>query len=376
MTDRIFLSPPDMGGDELELIKKVFASNFIAPAGPMLVAFEQAMTEYLEIPHVVAVSSGTAAMHLALRHIGVGTGDIVLASSLTFIGSVSPAVFQGAEVVFVDSDMFTWNMNPDLLAEGIEDSRRRGKIPKAVIPTDLYGQCADLDRINEICNKYEIPVLNDSAESLGSLYKGRAAGKGAYASIYSFNGNKIITTSGGGLLASEDKKLIDHARKLATQSRDDFPYYHHTEIGYNYRMSNVLAAIGLGQLQVLDQKVEMRRKINRLYRKYLGDVAGISFMPEAIYGKTNCWLTVIQFDPERISVTPEEVRAALEIENIEARPVWKPMHLQPVFAKNSVIGGEVSEALFRNGLCLPSGSAMIGRDVERVSQIIKESLRV
>ena len=375
MTDRIFLSPPDMGGDELELIKKVFASNFIAPAGPMLVAFEQAMTEYLEIPHVVAVSSGTAAMHLALRHIGVGTGDIVLASSLTFIGSVSPAVFQGAEVVFVDSDMFTWNMNPDLLAEGIEDSRRRGKIPKAVIPTDLYGQCADLDRINEICNKYEIPVLNDSAESLGSLYKGRAAGKGAYASIYSFNGNKIITTSGGGLLASEDKKLIDHARKLATQSRDDFPYYHHTEIGYNYRMSNVLAAIGLGQLQVLDQKVEMRRKINRLYRKYLGDVAGISFMPEAIYGKTNCWLTVIQFDPERISVTPEEVRAALEIENIEARPVWKPMHLQPVFAKNSVIGGEVSEALFRNGLCLPSGSAMTGRDVERVSQIIKESLR-
>jgi dTDP-4-amino-4,6-dideoxygalactose transaminase len=374
MTDRIFLSPPDMGGDELELIKKVFASNFIAPAGPMLVAFEQAMTEYLEIPHVVAVSSGTAAMHLALRHIGIGTGDIVLASSLTFIGSVSPAVFQGAEVVFVDSDMFTWNMNPDLLAEGIEDSRRRGKIPKAVIPTDLYGQCADLDRINEICNKYEIPVLNDSAESLGSLYKGRAAGKGAYASIYSFNGNKIITTSGGGLLASEDKKLIDHARKLATQSRDDFPYYHHTEIGYNYRMSNVLAAIGLGQLQVLDQKVEMRRKINRLYRKYLGDVAGISFMPEAIYGKTNCWLTVIQFDPERISVTPEEVRAALEIENIEARPVWKPMHLQPVFAKNSVIGGEVSEALFRNGLCLPSGSAMTSRDVERVSQIIKESL--
>lgn len=370
MSENIFLSPPHMGQEERKLIDEVFASNFIAPAGPMLRSFEKEMAEFLEIPYVVAVASGTAAIHLALRHIGINPGDVVLASTLTFIGSVSPVTFEGGELVFIDSDPQTWNMDPDCLATGIEKCIQAGKTIKAVIPTDLYGQCVDLERIRAICSQYEIPVLIDSAESLGATYKGKPSGSGAYASIYSFNGNKIITTSGGGLLASEDKQLIDHARKLATQSRDDFPYYHHSEIGFNYRMSNVLAAIGLGQLRVLEKRVQRKREINKKYRELFAEIPGISFMPEADYGRSNNWLTVMQVDQKQYRVTPQDILLALAKQKIEVRPVWKPMHLQPVFSDNLVINGHISEDIFKAGVCLPSGTAMSDNDIERIARLI------
>lgn len=372
MTKRIYLSPPHMGGEEQKYIAEVFRSNFIAPVGPAIDAFENEMARYLDIPFVAAVTSGTAAMHLIMRHLGLKEGDIVFASTLTFIGSVSPVIFERGELVFVDAARSTWNMDPDLLVQGIEDSLRTGRNIKAVVPTDIYGQCTDIERIRSACEPYGIPVIVDSAESLGSKYKGTAAGRGAYASVYSFNGNKIITTSGGGLLASEDGRLIEHAKKLATQARDDFPYYHHTEIGYNYRMSNVTAAIGLGQLKVLEERVIRKREIKKMYQQFLGDIEAISFMPEADHCRANCWLTVVQIDPGKTEVTPEQIRIALEKENIEARPVWKPMHMQPVFQNNKVIGGKVAEDLFLNGLCLPSGTAMSGDDIERVVGVVRD----
>jgi dTDP-4-amino-4,6-dideoxygalactose transaminase len=374
VSERIFLSPPHIGETELELVKEVFDSNFIAPVGPMLESFEKAMAEYINIPHTVAVSSGTAAMHLIMRHLGIQAGDVVLASTLNFIGSVSPVVFEGGSLFFIDAESESWNIDPERLAEGIKECRQKGKNIKAVIATDLYGQCVDLDRIKGVCDKYAIPVIVDSAESLGSSYKDRPAGNGAYASIYSFNGNKIITTSGGGVVASEDKALIDHARKLSTQARDDFPYYQHSEIGFNYRMSNVLAAIGMGQLQVLDERVSRRQAINRRYRELLLGVPGISFMPSPNYGKSNCWLTVVQLDPQIVSVTPEDVRCALEKDNIETRPVWKPMHMQPVFADSQIVEGCVAESIFLNGLCLPSGTNMSDSDIERVVDCIVKIL--
>ncbi len=372
---RIFLSPPHMGGKELYYVEKVFESNYIAPVGPAIEKFEAEMATLLDIPFTVAVSSGTAAMHLAVRHLGIGPGDMVLASTLTFIGSVSPVTYQGGELWFVDSDFETWNMDPNLLAEGIEQCINKcGVPPKAVIPTDIYGNCVDLDAITKVCDMYDIPVIVDSAESLGSTYKGKHAGKGGYASVYSFNGNKIITTGSGGLLASDDENLIKHARKLASQAKDVRPYYHHTEIGYNYRMSNVLAAIGLGQLQVLQERVNRCREINRLYKKHLKNVEGVSFIPEPSYGRSNCWLTVILLDPKVCKKGPEDVRVALEIENIESRRVWKPMHMQPVFAKSRVIGGLVAERLFETGLCLPSGTSMTDGEVELVAETIKKTL--
>ncbi len=294
-------------------------------------AFEREFSEYVGIKHCVALSSGTAAMHLALRLLGVGPGDEVIASSMTFIGSVSPVTFLGGVPVFIDSDRISWNMDPDLLANELEACKKREKLPSAVIPTDIYGQCADYDQIQEICDSYNIPIIIDAAESLGAEYKDRSAGSAGRASIFSFNGNKIITTSGGGMLASEDNELIDYARKLSQQAREDFPHYEHTEIGYNYRMSNILAAIGRGQLRVLDERVKRKREIFDYYRNVLGDVAGIEFMPEAPYGKCSRWLTVILITPEEFGADREEVRIALEGENIESRPVWKPMHMQPVF---------------------------------------------
>jgi len=372
---RIFLSPPHMGGTELSYIKKVFESNYIAPVGPAIDKFETEMATILDIPFTVAVSSGTAAMHLAVRHLEIGPGDVVLASTLTFIGSVAPVIYQGGELWFIDSDHKTWNMDPQLLAEALEECiKKTGKPPKAIIPTDIYGNCVDLDAINKVSNKYNIPVIVDSAESLGSTYKGKSAGKGGYASVYSFNGNKIITTSSGGLLASEDQALINHAKKLATQAKDPMPYYHHTEIGYNYRMSNVLAAIGLGQLQVLNDRVKRCREINRLYKTCLKDVDGLSFMPEPSYGISNCWLTVILIDPQICKKGPEALRIALEAQNIESRRVWKPMHMQPVFAQNRIIGGLIAERLFETGLCLPSGTSMTNSEVEFVAETIKRTL--
>jgi len=364
-----------MGGEELELVKEAFASNYIAPIGPMINRFEAEMAEYLGIPHCLALASGTAAMHLALRELGVGAGDLVFASTLTFIGSVSPVTFLGAGLVFVDCDE-TWNIDPELVAAELARRSAAGEpLPKAVVPTDLYGQCANLPRLVEICDPYGIPVVVDSAEAMGATCNGLAAGRGGRASIYSFNGNKIITSSGGGLLASDDKDLIDHARFLATQARDPAPHYEHSTIGYNYRMSNVIAAIGLGQLHVLDDRVNRRREIFDTYVEHLGDLPGFAFMPEAEYGRCNRWLTTLTIDPAVAGTDRETVRLALESENIESRPVWKPMHLQPVFEGCAVLGGERSESLFDQGLCLPSGTALTEADLQRIIGCVRATIR-
>lgn len=395
---RLFLSPPHLGGREQEFVRQAFESNYIAPLGPMVDAFEQEFSSYTGIPHCVALSSGTSATHLALRHLGAGPGDEVIASTLTFIGSVTPVAFQGATPIFVDCEESSWNMDPVLLEQAIEDAIRRGKRPKAVIPTDLYGQPCALPQIQPICDRHEIPIICDSAEAMGARYQRsevrdqrsdirlrtsdlgpRASGSwhhagfDAWAAVYSFNGNKIMTTSGGGMLASHDQSLIEHARKLSQQARDPAPWYEHTEIGFNYRMSNILAAIGRGQLEVLEERVQRKREIFEGYRKRLGDLPGISFMPEAAGCRSNRWLTVALIDPVSFGVDTHAVREALEAENIEARPVWKPMHLQPVF-KNSILwkGREaVSEELFARGLCLPSGTAMTDADLDRVCEIVR-----
>ena len=393
---RLFLSPPHLGGEELDFVHEAFASNYIAPLGPMVDAFEREFAAYTGIPHCVALASGTAAMHLALRELGVGLGDEVLASTLTFIGSVTPATFLGASVAFIDADEESWNMSPDLLAEELAECARRGKLPKAVIPTDLYGQCCDLERIKQVCARYAIPVVADAAEAMGARFHLRGegsgaatlcdvpsslppsplrhAGFGAHAAVFSFNGNKIMTTSGGGMLASPDARLIEHARKLSQQARDPAPHYEHTEIGYNYRMSNVLAAIGRGQLRVLEDRVAAKRRIFDRYRQLLDDVPGITFMPEPAFSRSNRWLTVILLNPNESGSTPEQIRLALEAENIESRPVWKPMHRQPVFKHCRIRDGGVSERLFEQGLCLPSGTAMTDSDQDRVVGIIRRTV--
>ncbi|HUY69083.1 MAG TPA: aminotransferase class I/II-fold pyridoxal phosphate-dependent enzyme [Alphaproteobacteria bacterium] len=360
-----------MGGNELRLVEECFASNYIAPAGPMLARFEKTFAAYTGIPHVTSVSSGTAAIHLALRLLGIGRGDRVFFSSLTFIGGVTPALFQGAEPVFIDSDRASWTMDPHLLAEALRDAAKAGTLPKAVVPTDLYGQSCDLDAILALCAPYKIPVVVDSAEAVGGAYKGRHCGDGALMAAFSFNGNKIITTSGGGMLASHDPMLIERARFFSHQAREDRPYYEHETYGYNYRMSNVSAAIGCGQMEVLDQRVARRRAIFASYRKILSDVPGISFMPEAVYGTCNYWLTVVTIDPQAFGASCEDVRLALERENIESRPVWKPMHLQPVFKDAEMIGGAVGAELFARGLCLPSGTQMTDEDVQRVAGLVR-----
>lgn len=365
-----------MSGRETEYVAQAFASNYVAPTGPQLNRFEEDFLKLTGFHYCVAVSSGTAAMHLALRHLGVGPGDIVLASTLTFIGSVSPIWFQGAEAVFIDSCQETWNMDPQLLEEELRDLARIGKRPKAVIPTDLYGQSCDLATIVNICDRYEVPVVCDCAESLGATHRGQATGKGARAAVTSFNGNKILTTSGGGILASDDKAIIDEARYLSTQARLNFAHYEHETVGYNYRMSNIVAAIGIGQLEVLGLRVQQKRQINTWYKEELGALPGITFMPSASYGQENCWLTVIQVDAAQLGVSAMELMAALEQENMESRPVWKPMHNQPAFANNRVRGAAVSEELFANGLCLPSGTAMSQATVKEICDVIRARVAV
>jgi dTDP-4-amino-4,6-dideoxygalactose transaminase len=387
---RIFLSPPHMGGEELRFIQEAFESNYIAPIGPQVDAFEREFCEITGVRHAVAVSSGTAAMHLALRTLGVGLCDEVVASTLTFIGSVTPIVFQGGIPVFIDSDRTSWNMDPGLLADELAACHKRARLPKAIVPTDLYGQCADLDRILKVALPYGIPVVLDAAEALGATYKGRSPGEGAKAVIFSFNGNKIITTSGGGMLASDDEALIEEAGFLSQQARDSAPHYEHSQIGYNYRMSNILAAIGRGQLRVLDERVRQKRRIFDYYKEALKVLPGIELMPEVPYAQSNKWLTVVLIDPEEFGADREEVRLSLEAENIESRPVWKPMHLQPVFGIQGreargrrqdlsessgihtarVVGGQVAEDLFNRGLCLPSGTAMTEEELERVVEVI------
>ncbi len=368
---RLYLSPPHMSGREMQYVQEAFDSNWIAPLGPNVTAFEQEFAAKVGAKHALALSAGTAAIHLALIHLGVGPGDEVIVSTLTFAASANPVVYQGAKPVFIDSERTSWNMDPDLLAETLARKARQGRLPKAVILVHLYGQTADIDRILAICNKYDIPLIEDAAEALGARYKGRSPGVFGKAGIFSFNGNKIITTSGGGMLVSDDAELIAHARKLATQARDPAPHYQHSEIGYNYRMSNVLAGIGRGQLQALDDRVRRKREIFESYRRALGDLPGIDFMPEAPWGLHTRWLTVITVDPNRFGATREDIRLALEAENIESRPLWKPMHLQPVFAGCEAVGGDVAESLFTRGLCLPSGTAMSQSDIDRVVGIIR-----
>lgn len=367
---RIYLSPPHMGGEELRFVKEAFESNYIAPVGPQVDAFEKEFCAKVGVKCGAAVSSGTAALHLALQLIGIQPGDEVWTSTLTFIGSVSPIIYLGAEPVFVDSDRTTWNIDPELLAKELRKRADGGSLPKALVLVHLYGQCADIDSVIEICEHYGVALVEDAAEALGATYGDKSAGTLGKAGIFSFNGNKIITTSGGGILVSDDESLVSKTRMLAAQARDPAPHYEHSQIGYNYRMSNILAAIGRGQLKVLDERVEAKRKIFDFYQRALGDVDGIEFMPEAPYSKSNRWLTVILVNQEMFGVDPDTLRLALEVENIESRPVWKPMHLQPVFKGYECVGGEVAETLFSKGLCLPSGTAMTLEDLNRVIEVI------
>lgn len=368
---RIYLSSPHMSGLEQPYVQDAFATNWIAPLGPHVDAFEQEFAAAVGARHAAALSSGTAALHLALLLAGVGPGDEVIVSTLTFSASVNPIAYLGGRPVLIDSERRSWNLDPALVAETVEHKVRQGKPPKAVVPVHLYGQSADLAPIVEVCARYAIPVIEDAAEALGSSYHGRAPGVFGTAGVFSFNGNKIITTSGGGMLVSDDGDFIAHARKLATQARDPAPHYQHSEIGYNYRMSNVLAGIGRGQLQVLEDRVQARRRNFDFYRQTLGDLPGIAFMPEAPWGRHTRWLTVITVEPHAFGADRETIRLALDEENIEARPVWKPMHLQPVFAGCEAVGGAVAEEFFANGLCLPSGSNLGQDELQRVVDVIR-----
>jgi pyridoxal phosphate-dependent aminotransferase EpsN len=372
MSQRIYLSPPHIGADELSLVQEAFASNWIAPLGPHVDGFEREFCAFTGIKAACALSSGTAAIHLALRLLGVGPGDSVFCSTFTFAASANPILYQGAIPVFIDSDLTGWNMDPELLAKALKDAAAVGKLPKTVIVVDLYGQCADYDSINKICAEYGVPVIQDSAESVGATYKGQPAGRQGHFGVFSFNGNKIITTSGGGMLLSDNEKLIAEARFLSTQARDPAPHYQHSTYGYNYRLSNVLAAIGRGQLRVLKDRVASRRANEAFYRKALGDIPGITFMPEAPWGVSNRWLTCIIVDPVISGTTREKIYNAFAAENIETRPLWKPLHLQPVFADAKAYSSGVSEKLFADGLCLPSGSALTEVELERIVSIIRK----
>jgi dTDP-4-amino-4,6-dideoxygalactose transaminase len=365
-----------MGDVEQQLVADAFATNWIAPLGPHVDAFEREFCEIVGARHAAALSSGTAALHLALQLVGVGRGDEVFVSTLTFSASVNPILYLGATPVFIDSERESWNMDPALLEEAREQRARAGRLPRAVVVVHLYGQSADLEPILAACERFGVAVVEDAAEALGATYRGRAPGVFGRAGIFSFNGNKIITTSGGGMLVSDDEALIAHARKLATQARDPAPHYQHSEIGYNYRLSNVLAAIGRGQLRVLEDRVQARRRNFELYHAALAGIPGLHFMPEATWGRHSRWLTCITIDPAEAGVDRETLRVALEAENIEARPVWKPMHLQPVFERHPVVGGAVAESLFDRGLCLPSGSNLEAADRSRVVEGIQRAVAV
>jgi dTDP-4-amino-4,6-dideoxygalactose transaminase len=363
---RIYLSPPHLSGRELELVREAIESNWVAPLGPQVDAFEQELASLARVPHALALSSGTAALHLALAVLGVGPEDEIACSSFTFAASANPIRYVGATPVFVDSHAETWTMDADLLEEALAERPR----VRAVVAVDLYGQCCDYEALARICSRRGVTLIQDAAESLGARYRSAPAGGQGDLTAFSFNGNKVITTSGGGMLASRNEEWIARARKLSTQAREPAPHYQHTELGFNYRLSNLLAAVGRGQLEVLPERVAARRRVNRCYRQLLTDVPGISFMPEAGYGESNCWLTCIVVDPEEAGTDRESIRLALEAEDVEARPVWKPMHLQPLYRDAPVYGGAVSAALFEHGLCLPSGSALSAGDQERIVEIL------
>ena len=374
---KIYLSPPHMSGQEIEFVKEAFASNWIAPCGPNQEAFEQEMAEYIGAKGAVALVSGTAAIHLALRLCGVGPGDVVFCSSLTFIGSATPILFLGATPVFIDSEPESWNMSPSALERAFKQGESSGKLPKAVIAVNLYGLCADFDSLKIICDRYQVPLIEDAAESLGSTYKGKASGTLGKFGIFSFNGNKIITTSGGGMLVSNHLDALDKARYWATQARDSALHYEHSELGYNYRMSNVLAGIGRGQLKVLKDRVQTRRDIFERYSQALNGIDGLEFMPESPNGKSNRWLTVLTLE-KTCKASPLEIIHRLEAEDIEARPVWKPLHLQPIFKEGQYYPYQpetsFSDKVFQNGLCLPSGTNLQVTDQNRIVRLILDIL--
>jgi len=367
---KIWLSSPHMSGKEKEFVDEAFATNWVAPLGPNVDGFENDLANYLgDDEKVTALSSGTAAIHLALILLGVETGDEVICQSLTFSASANPIVYQNATPVFVDSEDETWNMSPYFLEEAIKDRIKRGKKPKAIIPVHLYGMPCKINEILHVANEYEIPVIEDAAEALGSLYFGKHAGTFGQVACLSFNGNKIITTSGGGAIVSKNKKYIQKAKFLATQARDPAPHYEHSHIGYNYRMSNISAGIGRGQMTVLNERIQKKREVFEQYKNVLGKIPGVSFQSEPKEFFSNRWLTAILTDEKQTpgNVSNENIRIALEKDNIESRPLWKPMHLQPVFKNAPFYGNETSNKLFRQGLCLPSGSNLTEEEFERIN---------
>lgn len=366
MNQKIWLSSPHMSdeGYELQYIHEAFDTNWIAPLGPNVNEFEKELAQKVGINHAAALTTGTAAIHMALKALNVEQGDIVFCQSLTFSATANPIIYQKATPVFIDSDFETWNMDPNMLEKAFEKYPN----PKAVIVVHLYGLSANLDRIVEICKKHNVPLIEDAAESLGTSYKGKATGTFGDYGIFSFNGNKIITTSGGGMLVSNNEEMIKKVRFWSTQSRENARHYQHNEVGYNYRMSNIVAGIGRGQFKVLDQRVSKKKYIFNFYKDQLSNLEGLEFMPINDWNNPNCWLSCIQLTG---IVRPIDVMLALEKENIESRPVWKPMHIQPIFEKYDYVGNTVSNQLFENGVCLPSDTKMTDEDLNRVSQIIK-----
>lgn len=372
MKQPILLSTPHIGEQELKFVQEAFDTNWIAPVGPHIDAFEQEFSQVVGTKYAAALSSGTAALHLALKLAGVTAGDEVFCSTFTFIASISPITYLGAKPVFIDSDRTSWNMDPNLLATTLAQKDRIGKLPKAVVLVHLYGQSADIEPILQECDRYGIPLIEDAAEALGATYKNTSPGTWGRAGIFSFNGNKIITTSGGGMLVSGDRELVSQAKFLATQARDPQPHYEHTEIGFNYRLSNVSAGIGRGQLMMLKERVAARRRNFAFYQETLGDLPGIEFMPEADFGTSTRWLSCLTFDPDVGGIDREQVRLKLLEQQIESRPVWKPMHLQPVFSNCECANNGIAEDLFHKGLCLPSGSNLTDEELQRVTTQIRE----
>jgi len=378
LDSKILLSTPHLGEDELAFVKEAFTTNWIAPLGPNVDAFEEEMARTVGMAHAAAVSSGTAALHLALRLLGVGAGDEVYTSTLTFVASANPILYEGATPVFIDSEPASWNMSPSALETALRDGERRGRLPKAVIIVNLYGQSADIEPLLASCRRYGVAVVEDAAESLGATYRGRPSGSFGDLSALSFNGNKIITTSGGGMLVSNDRRLIEKARFLSTQARDPAPWYEHSETGFNYRMSNVLAGIGRGQLRVLGERVAARRAVFERYRSALSGIGALDWMPEAPYGTGTRWLSVCTLDPA-LAVGPEHLIASLARSGIEARRVWKPMHLQPLFAGCRYYRHDDAESFsdqaFARGACLPSGSNMTPQEQDRIIRALEHALR-
>lgn len=360
-----------MGGNERKYVNEAFDTNWIAPLGPNVDEFEKSICTFTGVGHTAALTSGTGALHLALILLDVGQGDEVICQSFTFSASANPIAYQGAIPVFVDSEADTWNISPDALRAAIQDRISKGKKPKAIVAVHLYGMPAKMDEILEIARQYEIPVIEDAAEALGSEYKGKACGGFGVMGVLSFNGNKIITTSGGGALVSDDESLIRKARFLATQARDAAPHYQHSHIGYNYRMSNIVAGVGRGQMEVLPERIIQRRKNFDYYRDNLGSIAGITLLSEPEGHFSNRWLSCIVVDPTDAGVSREDIRLNLEAQNIESRPLWKPLHMQPIFAECPYYGDRLSESLFQKGLCLPSGSGLESKDLERIVAQVK-----